>query len=115
MLELSVIDANDRYVHLAITGRFDLPGANTIEPRFTVETTARRKPLVVDLSGVEMLGSFGMGMLAASARALKVHGAAMVLLAPRPNVERAMRAVGIDHAMPIVHDLDEALKALGVA
>lgn len=114
MIELTVVNDDDRYLHVALSGRFDLPGANALDPRFTLETTARRKPLVIDLSGIEMIGSYGMGMLASSARALKSHGVNTVLMAPRPNVERALRGAGIDMAIPIVATLDEAREALGV-
>jgi anti-anti-sigma factor len=66
----------------------------------------------VDLSGLEFITSLGMGMFISCARSLQRFGARMVLLNPQALVEEALKAVGIDQGIPIVHSVEEGLRIL---
>jgi len=100
---------DDRITHLAIVGKLDIAGLHAIDVKFHGYTAARRKPTLVDISGLEFITSLGMGMFVSCARSLQRYGAKMVLLNPQPQVEEVLKAVGIDQGIPMVHDVEEGL------
>ena len=110
---LDVIDVTDRYTHLALSGRLDIPAVNAIQLRFTTEATVRRKPVILDLSGVELMTSYAMGMLVSAARTLLGHGASIVAYGAPPHVDLALRAIALDRVIPLVPDLAAAKQQIG--
>ena len=107
MIQLNEIQVDDRITHLAIVGSPDVSGLHAVDVKFHGYTASRRRPTLVDLSGLEFISSLGMGMIVSCARSLKRYGAGMVLLNPRPEVEEALKAVGIDQGVPIVRSVEE--------
>src|SRR5262245_39457651 len=112
MVQLNEIQVDDQITHLAIVGQVDVAGLHAIDIKFHGYTAARRRPTLVDLSALEFISSLGMGMFISCARSLQRHGARMVLLNPRPEIEEAMKAVGIDQGIPIVRSIDEGHRIL---
>jgi anti-anti-sigma factor len=112
MIQLNEVQLDDRITHVAIVGQLDVAGLHAIDVRFHGYTAARRRPTLVDLSGLEFISSLGMGMLASCARSLQRFGAKMVLLSPRPEVEEVLKAVGIDQEIPIVRSAEEGNRIL---
>ena len=55
-----------------------------------------------------------IGMLVALHKSLRVHGAGLVFLAPRPLVGEVLRMAGIDRAIPIEDGRAAALKRFGL-
>ena len=108
MTELTVLESSGEFTHVAITGPLDLGGVQAIERRFVIQTTVRRRPTIVDLSGVDAISSLGIGMLVEAARGLRLHGIRMVLVAPTPTVERLLVLTRVDSLMPIAKDETEA-------
>jgi len=112
MIQINEVCLDDHITHLAIAGKLDIAGLHAADVKFHGYTAARRRPTLVDLSGLEFINSLGMGMFITCARSLQRFGAKMVLLNPRPEIEEALKAVGIDQGVPIVHSVDEALRIL---
>jgi anti-anti-sigma factor len=112
MIQLNEVQLDDRITHVAIVGQLDVAGLHAIDVRFHGYTAARRRPTLVDLSGLEFISSLGMGMLVSCARSLQRFGAKMVLLNPRPEVEETLKAVGIDQGIPIVRSAEEGNRIL---
>lgn len=115
MSELHVVSATESFTHVALRGRLDIAGAQELDLSFSSQIAARGRPAVVDLSEVEFIGSMGIGMLLAVAKALGRRGARMVLLNPQDRVADTLRGACLDQAVPIASDFDEALRLLGVA
>jgi anti-sigma B factor antagonist len=114
-VQINEIHLDQNITHLALVGRLDVAGLHAMDIRFHGYTAARRKPTLVDMSGVEFIASLGMGMLISCAKSLQRHGAKMVLLNPTAPVEEALKAVGMDQVMSITHNLDDAVRLLGLA
>ena len=112
MIELNQVQMDDRITHLAIVGRLDVTGLHAVDVKFHGYTAARRRPTLVDLSGLEFISSLGMGMFVSCARSLGRYGAKMVLLNPRPEIEEVLKAVGIDQGIPIVRSVEEGHRIL---
>ena len=111
-MQLNVIRADDELTHLALVGTMDIAGIHAIDMKFHGYTAARRRPTLVDLSGLELITSLGMGVFISCARSMLRYGARMVLLNPQPVVEEAMKSVGLGEAVPIVHSQEEAMRIL---
>ena len=92
-----------------------LRGVHALDLQLTSHTAARRRPTIVDLSGVEFITSLGIGTLVGAARALQVHRARMVLLSPADSVGHVLRVAAIDRVIPIASSREEALRMLGLA
>jgi anti-anti-sigma factor len=112
MIELNEVQLNDQITYLAIVGRLDVTGLHAIDVKFHGYTAARRRPTLVDISGLVFIASLGMGMFVSCARSLQRYGAKMVLLNPQPEIEDALKAVGIDQGIPIVHSVEEGKRIL---
>jgi anti-anti-sigma factor len=112
MIQMNAVHLDDRITHLAIIGRMDVAGLHAIDVKFHGYTAARRRPTLVDLSGLEFIASLGMGMFVSCARSLQRFGAKMVLLNPRPEIEEVLKAVGIDQGIPIVRSVEEGHRIL---
>lgn len=92
-----------------LSGRMDIPGVQEVELRFTVLTSTLKKPVIVDLSAVELITSIGLGMLIRNANVLKTQGLPMIILNPKPNVERVIRMAALSELLPIEATLEAAL------
>jgi anti-sigma B factor antagonist len=112
MIELNEVLLDDHITHLALVGKLDIAGLHAIDMKFHGFTAARRRPTLVDISGLEFITSLGMSMFVSCARSLQRFGAKMVLLNPQPEIEEALKAVGIDQGVPIVHSVEEAVNIL---
>ena len=112
MIQLNEVQLDNRITHLAIVGQLDVAGLHAIDIKFHGYTAARRRPSLVDLSALDFISSLGMGMLVSCARSLQRSGARMVLLNPRPEIEEALKAVGIDQGIPIVRSVEEGHRIL---
>jgi anti-sigma B factor antagonist len=111
-MQIQEIRLDEQLTHLALIGKLDVAGLHAVDIKFHGYTAARRRPTLVDLSQVDFISSLGMGMFISCAHSLRRHGAKMVLLNPQPLVEEAMNVVGLGQAVPIAHNLDEALRIL---
>jgi anti-anti-sigma factor len=110
-IEIKVLDEGPPG-RIALIGRLDINEVGAIETKFVTLTATQRRPVIVDLSGLTFIGSLGIGMIVAAARALKRHGAGMVLLDPQPFIERIFDIAHVGEAVPVVHGIEEAQRAL---
>ena len=112
-MELEVVDRPDGVTQLSLVGRLDVSGLHAVDERFHAETAERQRPAIVDVSGLEYIASLGMGMLISCAASLKRRGHPMVLVGASGDVATALRRAGIDQAIPMAADVDDALRLLG--
>lgn len=94
-----------------LVGRLDISGAQAIDLRFNALTGSCRA-LVVDLAEVEFIASMGLRTLIMGARTVARKGGRMVLLRPQDAVESVLVSSGTDTVVPILRDLDEAIRAV---
>lgn len=98
-------------IKASLSGRLDVGGAQEIDLAFNV-LTASCRGLIVDLSQVEFVASMGLRTLITGARTVARKGGRMVLLRPMPAVETVLITSGTDAVVPILHDPDEAVRAI---
>jgi anti-anti-sigma factor len=99
-------------VRVRLSGRMDIAGVDAIAMPFAALAATNDRRVIVDLSGVDFLASIGIRAILQNARAHRMRGGGMVLLAPPPLVDEVLRAAGVSNVVPIVPDLDAARAAL---
>jgi len=107
-VELRVVEHSERLTHVALEGSLDINGVNAVADAFYFNLTSRKRPGIVDMSGVTFIGSLGVGMLVRVAQSLRRQGFRMVLLNPVSTVEGTLRLSSIDKVIPIASSVKEA-------
>jgi len=111
-MEMTIRDRDDDVTYIVLSGRLDTPGVEEIEEPLSSAILTNERPTIVDLSSIEFLASRGIGLLFANCKRLKKAGHQLVLLNPQGMVDETLKSVQAHKMMPIVYDLDDALKAL---
>ena len=109
---MEVTELDDGVTCIRLAGRLDSPGIDRIETRFTAAVVSRAHHAVIDLSGVDFLASMGIRMFIASARALHLKGAKMVLFGAPALVNSVLEHVALDQIIPIAATQEQALERL---
>ena len=110
---LQATERADGITQVGLIGRLDVSGLHEVDIKFHAATAARPHPAIVDLSGLDYIASLGMGMLISCAQSLRRKGHPMVLVGAHGDVDTALRTAGIDQAIPMAADIDEALRIIG--
>ena len=114
-MQLEATQRTDGITQVALIGRLDVTGLHEVDIKFHGATAARPQPAIVDLTGLEYIASLGMGMLISCAQSLRRKGHPMVLVGANGDVDTALRRAGIDQAIPMAADIDQALSILSKA
>jgi anti-anti-sigma factor len=80
--------------------------------RLTSHTVARRKPALIDLTEVTLIGSLGIGMLLAIAKALRNHGAGVAVLTGSGAARRVLELTQVSALIPVAETREDALRML---
>lgn len=110
MIELEVLAQGNDVSHIKLKGRLDAVTINQVDARFRGETAARHRPAIVDISELDFITSLGIGMLFGCAKALRRHGATMVLVGSTGFVDHALRTVGVNDVIPFADSMEDALR-----
>jgi anti-anti-sigma factor len=103
------ITEEDGVVKVGLVGRLDTPGVDAVETRFTAAVVPRAARAVVDISGVEFIGSLGLRMFITIARAVTRRNGRMVLYAPQPFVAQVFETASLGDIIPVKPDATSAL------
>lgn len=77
---------------------------------------ARARAVVIDISALDVLDSFGTRMLSEIAASVQLRGAKTIIVGIQPEVALSMVLLGLDLTnVPTALDLDQALDMLKVA
>ena len=80
----------DGLVVFRLSGELDAHEAPALRQRLLVRASAERPRVIVNLGEVGYIDSAGLGVLAATHKACKARGGALVLVAPRPEVRHIL-------------------------
>jgi anti-sigma B factor antagonist len=110
-LDMAVEEAGGGATKVILRGRFDTTGAILIEMPFNAIT--REKPaVVVDLSAVNFLSSYGIRVLLVGAKTVKSKGGKLAILCPAGNVAKVLEVAGASTLIPVFPTEDAALAAV---
>ncbi len=102
-MPIEVLELEGDLTKVVLSGRIDIAGAHAIDLPMSVVGGSRRA-VIVDLSAVEFMASFGLRTLVLAAKAIARRQGRMVLLSPNPDVEEVIRVTGVDELIPIFHE-----------
>jgi len=108
-MDFSVNDLPGGVTKVVLRGRFDTTGAVVIELPFNKIATEKRN-IIVDLSAVNFLASYGIRVLLVGAKIVKSKGGSLVILCPESNVAKVLKTAGMDALIPI-HQTEAAATA----
>lgn len=98
--------------HIRLTGRLDITGIDAISTAFADLSASTPRQIVVDLSGVTFLVSFGIRELITNAKAVQRRGGRLVIVVGNNKaVHKTLETTGIDTLIPTFADAAQADRA----
>jgi anti-anti-sigma factor len=95
------------FVRVRLVGKLDIVGAEAVAmPLATI--SAVHRAVAVDVSEVSFIASIGIRHLVLAAKTVGRRNGALVLLAPQPDVEEVLVAMGVVDLLPIAKSEAEA-------
>ena len=110
-MQLQLNDAGAGVVNVSLDGRLDTSGVDEIETRLTAQLVPAAAHAIVDLSKVTFLGSGGLRMFIAIARALGRKGGKLVLYGAQPLVAQVLETTSLNDIVPVRADAAAAAAA----
>jgi anti-anti-sigma factor len=111
-MKLEVEQLEDGLTKVNLSGRMDVAGVDEIALPFTSLTAVDRRKVIVDLTGVDFMVSIGIRLILQNARALKLRGGSMAVMAPGEFVAQVLDSAGVGNVVPVVPDLQSARSSL---
>lgn len=109
-MEMQVEELDGGITNVALRGRFDTQGAESVDLPFSV-IAGSKTAVLVDLSEVDFLASLGIRVLVTSAKAINRKGGKLVLIAPEGNVLMVLQTAGMESLIPIFPERSAAIAA----
>ena len=110
-MDISADDLAGGITKVVLRGRFDTTGAVVVELPFNKIATEKHT-IVVDLSAVNFLASYGIRVLLVGAKIVKSNGGSLVIVCPDNNVAKVLKTAGMDSLIPIYQTEAAAMAAL---
>lgn len=111
-MELQVEELAGGVTRAMLRGRFDTTGAIAIELPFNT-LASERQALVVDLSNVNFMSSYGIRVLLRAAKIAKSKNARLVIVCPDTAVCKVLQTAGTSDVIPVYPTLATATAGLG--
>ncbi len=111
-MSITFEDSNQPLRWIRLTGRLDMPGIDAISTTFAELSASTRRQIVVDLSGVSFLVSFGIREIITNAKSIQKRGGRMVIfVGDNKAVHKTLETTGIDALIPTFTDAAQADRA----
>jgi anti-sigma B factor antagonist len=110
-MKMEITETSGGLVNVALAGRLDSPGVESIELKLTAQTVPRGARALVDLAAVEFVGSLAIRMFITLARALAKRNGVLVLHSPQPLVRQVFETVALHEIIPVHADAAAAAAA----
>jgi anti-anti-sigma factor len=111
-MSITFEDAHGPLRWIRLTGRLDIPGIDAISTTFAELSASSNHQVVVDLSGVSFLVSFGIRELITNAKTIQKRGGRMIIfVGDNKAVHKTLETTGIDTLIPTFTDAEQANRA----
>jgi anti-sigma B factor antagonist len=95
-----------------VSGEIDIATSDTMAERVLGRLAERPATLVIDLSGVEFLGSAGLGVLIEASQNAQEAATTLRIVATTAPVLRPLEISGLLDVLPVCRSLSEALQGI---
>jgi anti-sigma B factor antagonist len=110
-MDIAVEELAGGVAKVVLRGRFDTTGAVVVELPFHKIATEKGR-IIVDLTGVNFLSSYGIRVLLVGAKIVNGKGGQMVIVCPDKTVARILKMAGADTLIPTFPSEPAATAAL---
>ena len=94
---------------VTLKGTLDAPGAMAIEDQFQAMLRGRKDRVIIDLSSLDYMSSYGLRMLLLAAKSLHEAGGGLFLSGANPHVMEVVRLAGYDTMFPVYETVEDAI------
>jgi anti-sigma B factor antagonist len=105
------IDERDAWTVVTLAGQLDVATAPNFRQSLQEAQYVGAQQVVVDLSGVEFLDSFGLGVLVGGLRRARLHGGRLVLAAANDRIRTVLEVTSLDTAFQLADDVEAVVGA----
>jgi anti-sigma B factor antagonist len=103
--------SRDGYSLVALCGDLDITGAAAAEAAITA-LVARDQYLLIDMSALDFIDCFSLGVLLKAQRLARRGGGDVVLAAPRQPIRRLLTLTGMDEVLWVEASVDAAVASI---
>lgn len=106
---IEMVDNRDDGYVFKLEGDADIQ-SHTILMSSLVHAARRQKTswLILDCSGLESIGSCGLGVVVLSHLLMKARHGAVMLVGARPLLQKSLQQTGLDKVIPVIPSVEEA-------
>lgn len=109
-LAISVAAAHGCTIVVALNGELDLRTVPQARKVLTDQVRARAHRIVVDLSGLHVMGMLGARALLDTQALLMAQGGSIALARPRQQVAQVLELTGTDQRIPVYQSISAAIR-----
>ena len=94
---------------LTVAGDLDVVGAPDLRQFVMTAVREGKHRLIVDLTGVDFVDSFGLGVIIGSLKRTRLLDGDMMLVVPEPRIRRVFELCDLDRVFTLHHTLADAV------
>ncbi len=94
---------------VSVYGELDVATAPELRERLIEQISDGHLRLVLDLDGVDVLDSTGLGTIVGALKRARTHGGDLRLVCTDTRIMRLFEITGLDKAVPLLPSLDAAV------
>jgi anti-sigma B factor antagonist len=94
---------------LAVAGDLDVVGGPDLRQQVMAEVRQGNHSLVMDLTGVDFIDSFGLGVIIGALKRLRLLDGDLRLVVPEPRIRRVFEVCDLDRVFELHKTVESAL------
>jgi anti-sigma B factor antagonist len=94
---------------LTVAGELDVVGAPELRQSVMEAVKLGQRRLVLDLSGVDFIDSFGIGVLVGALKRVRLLDGDLMVIVSEPRVRRVLEVCDLDRVLTLHRSLADAL------
>ena len=104
------VDTVEGVAVVTLSGSADAAEAQTLQEALVALAVGETPVIVVDLGGVDFIGSSGLSALVVTHREARGHGGQVRLVNPKPVVREVLETTRLTEVFPIYSSVEEAIR-----
>jgi anti-sigma B factor antagonist len=96
---------------VTVAGELDVVGGPELRQAVMAEVAAGHHLLVLDLTGVDFVDSFGLGVVIGALKRTRLLDGDLRVVVPEPRVRRVFEVCDLDRVFTLHHTVDDAVTA----
>ena len=101
LLPIEVVELNDDVVTVFVRGEVDLTESGELRAVLADACAGPHSRVVIDLSGLNFMGSSGMGVLAQQSADLEASGRHLQITGCPDKIRRSFEVIGLDQVLDL--------------